>query len=153
MEDRPLSFDAKGWTQNYQIILVLVISVATLHLFRTYWRLRHVPGPMCAKVTNVQRVLWVKTGRAHEVHHEMHEKYGEVVRFGPNMVSLANPDWIPTLYPIRPGFIKARIKNDSQLIRGKMDSLLIRNCKGQLLPNSDAIHTTRRRSARSVQHS
>jgi hypothetical protein len=51
----------------------------------------------------------VKTKRAHEIHQEMHDKYGEVVQFGPNMVSVSNPAWIPTLYPIRPGFPKVSL--------------------------------------------
>lgn len=91
------------------VVLGLAIAFAITHLFRVYWRLKHVPGPFLAKFTNVQRVLWVKTRRAHEIHQAVHDKYGEVVQFGPNMVSLANPAWIPTVYPIRPGFPKAGI--------------------------------------------
>ncbi|KUI52982.1 Pisatin demethylase [Cytospora mali] len=88
------------------LILGLLVSGAALHLFRVWWRLRYIPGPFWAKFTNIQRVLWVTTGRSHEIHQAVHEKYGEVVRFAPNMVSLANPSWIPQLYPIRPGFPK-----------------------------------------------
>ncbi|KAI0180673.1 putative benzoate 4-monooxygenase cytochrome P450 [Hypoxylon sp. FL1284] len=78
-----------------------------LHVFGTWWRLRRIPGPLCAKFTNLQRVLWVKTGRAHLIHEEIHRKYGEVVRIGPNMVSISNPEAIPTIYPMRPGFPKS----------------------------------------------
>ncbi|KAK0723562.1 putative cytochrome P450 oxidoreductase [Lasiosphaeria miniovina] len=89
------------------LLLTLAASGIALHLFRTWWRLRHVPGPIWANFTNIQRVLWVTTGRSHEIHRDMHTKYGEVVRFAPNMVSLGNPAWIPQLYPIRPGFPKS----------------------------------------------
>ncbi len=101
-----------GVTFAAKVILGLVISGTVVHLFCVYWRLRHIPGPFWAKFTNVQRVLWVKTGRAHEIHQAVHEKYGEVAQFGPNMVSLANPAWIPTVYPIRPGFPKASFENN-----------------------------------------
>ncbi|KAL4768502.1 cytochrome P450 [Aspergillus nidulans var. acristatus] len=87
-------------------LLVVVLSIATLHLATVYWRFRHLPGSLLCKFTNLPRVSWVKTKRAHEIHQEMHDKYGEVVQFGPNMVSVSNPAWIPTLYPIRPGFPK-----------------------------------------------
>ena len=89
-----------------RLVLGLLVSVTCVHLFRVYWQLRHIPGPFWAKFTNLQRVAWVRTGRAHEIHQAVHDKYGEVVRFGPNMISLSNPAWIPTVYPIRPGFPK-----------------------------------------------
>lgn len=96
-------------TTVLQIVLGVAVSIAIAHIARTYWRLRHIPGPFWANFTNLQRVAWVNTQRAHEIHQEVHEKYGESVRFGPNMVSLANPEWIPTVYPIRPGFPKASL--------------------------------------------
>ncbi|KAA8644051.1 cytochrome P450 [Aspergillus tanneri] len=89
-----------------EILLVLVICSTLIHFVRSYWRLKHVPGPLWARFTNLQRVSWVKTKRAHEIHQATHDHYGEVVRFGPNMVSLSNPAWIPTVYPIRTGFPK-----------------------------------------------
>ncbi|KAL4868706.1 hypothetical protein BDV12DRAFT_95324 [Aspergillus spectabilis] len=88
------------------LLFIPILSFAALHLARVYWRLRLVPGPFLCKFTNQRRVSWVKTKRAHEIHQEIHDKYGEVVQFGPNMVSISNPAWIPTLYPIRPGFPK-----------------------------------------------
>lgn len=109
MDSATYAEDSKGIMTLSWITLGVAISMALVHLFRVYLRLKHVPGPIWTKLTNVQRVLWVKTGRAHEIHQAMHDKYGEVVQFGPNMVSLANPAWIPTVYPIRPGFPKARI--------------------------------------------
>ncbi|RYP44066.1 hypothetical protein DL768_009435 [Monosporascus sp. mg162] len=105
--DRSFNIQAPEVKVVAQLILGFVISSAVVHLFRVYWRLRHIPGPFWAKFTNVQRVFWVKSRRAHEIHQAVHDKYGEVVQFGPNMVSLANPAWIPTVYPIRPGFPKS----------------------------------------------
>ena len=72
----------------------------------SYWKLRKIPGPFWSRFTNIQRVLWVRTGRAHEIHSAVHERYGPVVRFGPNMVSISDPDAIATVYPMRPGFPK-----------------------------------------------
>ena len=84
----------------------ILLLASCLQLLRTYWRLRHIPGPFWAKITNFQRVYWVKTKKAHLIHQEMHEKYGEFVRFGPNMVSISDPSAIPTVYPMRAGFPK-----------------------------------------------
>lgn len=85
--------------------LVVILYIVQLY-FISYWRLRHVPGPVLAKFTDLQRVWWVKSGRAHEYHRDMHAKYGPIVRFGPNMVSVSDPRVIPTIYPSRPGFPK-----------------------------------------------
>jgi hypothetical protein len=52
---------------------------------------------------------WIGTKRAHLILQDMHEKYGDVVRIGPNMVSFSNPKAIPTVYPMRPGFPKVCI--------------------------------------------
>ena len=87
-------------------ILSLLLAYLCYHILRTYTRLRHVPGPFWARITNLQRISWVRTRRAHEIHTELHEHYGDCVRFGPNMVSIADPAAISTIYPMRPGFPK-----------------------------------------------
>ncbi|KAJ5098536.1 hypothetical protein N7532_005537 [Penicillium argentinense] len=95
---------------DYPGIIHITAIPVVLYLIRylcgLYWRLQHVSGPFFAKFTNLQRVWWVKTGRAHEYHREMHAMYGPVVRFGPNMVSISDPQAIPAIYPSRPGFPK-----------------------------------------------
>jgi len=85
------------------LVLVAVLILATLHLFRTYWRLRHIPGPFLGRITNLQRVSWVKTKRAHLIHQQIHEQYGELVRTGPNMVMFNNPEAIPIVHIMRRG--------------------------------------------------
>lgn len=96
---------------NVPIVLLVWAGVGliTLQLYRTWWRLRQIPGPLPAKITNFQRMGWVGTKRAHLILQDMHEKYGDVVRIGPNMVSFSNPEAIPTVYPMRPGFPKVCI--------------------------------------------
>ena len=88
------------------VLLGLVLALITVQLFRTWWRLRHIPGPFLAKFTNLQRVWWVKTKRADLIHKRLHEQYGEVVRMGPNMVSFSNPAAVPVVYPFGPGMQK-----------------------------------------------
>ncbi|KAI0868045.1 putative benzoate 4-monooxygenase cytochrome P450 [Hypoxylon argillaceum] len=88
--------------------LFVTLSVAVVfQLGRTWWRLRHIPGPFPACITNFQRMSWIGTKRAHLILQDVHTKYGEVVRIGPNMVSFSNPEAIPTVYPTRAGFPKA----------------------------------------------
>lgn len=95
--------------QVWSVALAAATIAISLHLFRVWWSLRHIPGPFLASLTNLQRVWWVKTGRAHLYHQAIHAKYGDVVRIGPHMVSFSNPEAIATVYPIRPGFPKVCI--------------------------------------------
>ncbi|KAJ5747630.1 uncharacterized protein N7511_009326 [Penicillium nucicola] len=89
------------------------LAAATLALYafyevvQSFLYLSHVPGPIIAAFTNLQRVWWVKSGKAHEYHREMHEKYGKLVRFGPNMVSISDPSAMSIIYPHRPGYQKS----------------------------------------------
>lgn len=84
----------------------MLASYICYHYFSTYMKLRDIPGPFLSKFTDFPRMFWVKTMRGHEIHWNNHEEYGEVVRIGPNTVSLADPAAIPALYPMRPGFPK-----------------------------------------------
>ncbi|KAA8652914.1 cytochrome P450 [Aspergillus tanneri] len=74
--------------------------------FLIWFRLRHIPGPFLASLTNFTRMSWVSTKKAHLIHQEIHQKYGDVVRLGPNMVSISDPSAILTIYPMRKGFVK-----------------------------------------------
>jgi len=89
-------------------VVLLPLACLTYHIWRTYARLKDVPGPFWARFTNLQRVLWVKTGRSHEIYQSIHE-HEEFVRIGPNMVSISDPAAIPDVYPMRPGFPKVGI--------------------------------------------
>lgn len=90
-------------------VLALVAILCSWHLLRTFWKLRDIPGPFWAKFTDLYRAGMVKTGRSHEIYQAYHEKYGSLLRLGPNMVSVADPAAIPVIYPMRPGFPKVRL--------------------------------------------
>ncbi|KAI1130704.1 putative benzoate 4-monooxygenase cytochrome P450 [Nemania abortiva] len=95
---------------NLSTIGVLSLSIVfavIVKLFHTWWRLRHIPGPFLASITNLQRMLWVTTKWSHVILQDTHEKYGEVARIGPNMASFSNPEAIPTVYTTKPGFPKS----------------------------------------------
>ncbi|RLL97903.1 hypothetical protein CFD26_105311 [Aspergillus turcosus] len=86
----PVTSHLFGW------LVAGIVAVIAFHLTRTWWRLRHIPGPFLASFTNLYRMSWVPTTRAHLILQDVHRKYGEVVRIGPNMVSFSNPEAIPT---------------------------------------------------------
>ena len=93
-------------------VLLSGLCVALVYLLgtnlRSYRRLSHIPGPFFAAVTNVQRMLWVKSNRAHVIHLNLHRKYGPIVRFGPNMISVADLKEIGTIYSFKKPWPKVR---------------------------------------------
>lgn len=91
-----------------KLVAGILLLLGLLYAGRTWWRLRHIPGPFPACITDFQRVYWVKTKRAHLILQDYHEKYGEVVRIGPNLVSVSNPEVLPSIYTTRTGFPKVR---------------------------------------------
>ena len=67
-------------------------------LLQSYFRLSHIPGPFVACWTNIPRFSWVLSFKAHDIHTALHRKYGPLVRFGPNMVSVGDPKEVSHIY-------------------------------------------------------
>ena len=78
-----------------------------VHFGSNYWRLRHIPGPILAKFSDLWRLYAVWRGDAEITYFKLHEQYGDIVRVGPNCVSISKPDVIPSIYGIGKGFVKA----------------------------------------------
>jgi len=77
-------------------ILVILVGVAILPLvikaLVQHWRLRHIPGPWQAKLTNfwLASKIW-RGGEFPTVARELDKKYGRVVAYGPNRVLFSEP--------------------------------------------------------------
>jgi hypothetical protein len=81
--------------------------VSTLRLaYRT--DLSPIPGPRWARFTGLYRVYRMWSGKAPSVYLDLHQKYGPIVRTGPNTVSIADPSTIPTIYGIGSNFLKVK---------------------------------------------
>ncbi|ESZ92255.1 cytochrome P450 [Sclerotinia borealis F-4128] len=70
------------------------------------------PGPTLAGFTNWWWTASVKSNHHHETMIQLHRKYGDVVRIGPNALSIANVDYIPKIYGINSGFTKASHRSE-----------------------------------------
>jgi len=87
----------------YSFVAVTVIYQVTW----TYSKLREVPGPFAAKFTNLWRLLVVWRRDSHDRYVKLHKKYGDVVRIGPNCISISKPDMISNIYGIQKGYVKS----------------------------------------------
>jgi hypothetical protein len=89
-----------------RIGLFVLIFVARLLFNRYASPLRRYPGPWVASCSRIWKV-WV-TYRGHSEHDFMrlHKKYGDVVRTGPNELSLASPRAAKEVFASGKGFRK-----------------------------------------------
>lgn len=94
-----------GERSVYTAIPFLFVLFA-LWLYRTWKKQSRIPGPFLASISNIPRLLWARSGSAHETHIRLHEKYGSLVRLGPNSVSVGDPREISKIYGIRSSFGK-----------------------------------------------
>ena len=80
------------------LLLLTTCLLLIIHLATVWAKLRFVPGPLWASVSNFPRLYWVWTRKPFAKHIELHKKHGKLVRLGPNMVSVADPKEITTIY-------------------------------------------------------
>ncbi|KAH6685047.1 cytochrome P450 [Plectosphaerella plurivora] len=105
---------ARGLTESLVALVVdhwaLVgglVLVAWLLKNRFNNRLDKYPGPLAASLTDWWRFLDVYRRRPDITHRALHDKYGDVVRLGPNSLSFADPEALKTIYGLNKGFIKS----------------------------------------------
>lgn len=75
----------------------LALSILSYRVF--FHPLRHFPGPLSArltKLTHVARLLPRSDNFAQA--HQLHQKYGDIVRVGPNELTIINPDAIAAIH-------------------------------------------------------
>lgn len=87
------------------LLLTFTLPVVTLllaHIIRSWFRLRHIPGPFWAKITDLWREHHYIKGDYGDVLLTLHKRYGDLVRTGPNSVNLGNPSGVPVIYRTNP---------------------------------------------------
>lgn len=98
------------WLLIGSFILVQIIAALKL-AYRP--DLSSLPGPKWARFTQLYRVYRLWSGQAPAVYLELHEKYGPIVRTGPNAVSIADPMAVPAIYGISSNFLKVIFLKDN----------------------------------------
>ncbi|KAI9811993.1 MAG: hypothetical protein M1827_004885 [Pycnora praestabilis] len=91
------------YQSNFQLAAFLAIlslgyvtAVATYRL--TLHPLAKYPGPLLGKITEAYSVYQAWTGRRHINFWDLHQQYGDIVRFGPNDISINSNTALPQLY-------------------------------------------------------
>ncbi|KAJ5231522.1 uncharacterized protein N7469_006110 [Penicillium citrinum] len=92
-------WDLGFWTQALAITFLAVLFKLSWDTF--FSTLRTIPGPLVARSTDLWRAYHTYRGRVDATHVELHRKYGDAVRIGPNCVSISDPNLIRTIYSTR----------------------------------------------------
>jgi len=95
-------------------LVQLMIASTILLFFRLLFHsftpvLRDIPGPFLAKFTNLWRLIETWKGHHERTMQDLHHRYGPVVRTGPNIVSLTDPDAIEGIYGVKADLPKVRL--------------------------------------------
>ncbi|KAI9376628.1 hypothetical protein BJX61DRAFT_530782 [Aspergillus egyptiacus] len=90
-------------------VLYIIPTLLVVYLTQQYFHngLHRYPGPFLAKFTDLWRFLDVHARRPERTHIALHQKHGDVVRLGPNMLSFASPSAIKVIYGLNKGFTKS----------------------------------------------
>ncbi|KAK1836434.1 Pisatin demethylase [Podospora conica] len=81
--------------------------------------LRRYPGPGLAGWTNLWRFFLVRRGDYHRRIKQLHDKYGPVVRIGPNLVDLDCPELIKTIYGTDVAWRKTEFYHNNSIMVGR----------------------------------
>ncbi|ERF68113.1 hypothetical protein EPUS_06924 [Endocarpon pusillum Z07020] len=143
----PARFDALSWIDSsywVSILLVAPLLLISFYLYKTWAKLRHIPGPFFAQFTDFPRFLWVRSRKAHEIHIDLHAKYGKLVRFGPNMVSVGDPSEISNIYRMH-----------TPLLKSDFYHVILPMSKGKVMPGlfatqDEALHRTLKKPIASI---
>ena len=88
---------------------MVVLAIIQIYLYKSS-PLNTIPGPYLAQFTNVWRLCDHLKRRPERTQQALHAKYGPVVRIGPNMVSLSDPELVRLVYDSRGQFFKVSLR-------------------------------------------
>jgi hypothetical protein len=77
-----------------------IIALQCLYIvYCRFWSpLAGIPGPFTASFSRLWLVQQSRAGSMHRTMIELHRRHGQIVRIGPNEVSVTNPEVIKRIY-------------------------------------------------------
>ncbi|KAB5559620.1 cytochrome P450 oxidoreductase [Coniochaeta sp. 2T2.1] len=96
-----------AFVKNHLILCVTVLYVLSLLYNRYRPGLSGIPGPALAKWTKLWRLHDVYQSQSHWTAIRLHRQHGPLVRIAPNVVSVADPKEIKTIYSLTSAFTKS----------------------------------------------
>ncbi|RDI82162.1 hypothetical protein Vi05172_g7843 [Venturia inaequalis] len=101
---------------------LIVPSVVVAYFLRNKYGygIHRYPGPFLAGFTDLWRFCDAYGRKSEKTFIALHDKYGDVVRIGPNALSFADPKALKTIYGLNKGFTKSEFYPVQQgVVKGK----------------------------------
>ena len=95
------------WQHAWIPLCLFVAILLTILYTKLSTGLRSIPGPLLAAISPIDRLLTAASGHQFQFHLKYHQKYGKLVRVGPNHVSISDAEMIPKVYNIGSKFYKS----------------------------------------------
>lgn len=96
---------------THPLLILPCLSASLLFLLGVYRAFLHplsrIPGPFLPKITSLWLYYHAYIGDEATVIHEVHARYGSVVRVSPNEIDIGDADAIAPIYIAKGGFAKA----------------------------------------------
>ncbi|KAI1491184.1 cytochrome P450 [Biscogniauxia mediterranea] len=94
----------------------LILTVLIWREFRSWYRLRHVPGPFLASISIIWMLRKALSGKLHEYLRDVSEQYGPLVRIGPNELLSTDPDVLRMMSAVRSSYTKGEFYETGRII-------------------------------------
>ncbi|KAI0023898.1 cytochrome P450 [Xylariomycetidae sp. FL0641] len=98
---------------------LLALAVFLFLSVRSWYRLRHVPGPFLASISSLWLVRNALSGRLHEHLRKVGEDYGPLVRIGPNELLSTDPDVLRMMSAVRSPYTKGIFYETGRIVPGE----------------------------------
>jgi hypothetical protein len=99
----------------YLAVTFLSLIFGQLLVNRYCQGLNHIPGPWLASTTNLWRFFATLGRRPEVLHKKLHKDYGDVVRMGPNCVSITDLEAVKKIWSPNSGFFKVSLPGNKIL--------------------------------------
>lgn len=103
----PLSHATQLTAVSYGAYMAALFT--SILVYRSFFHpLRHFAGPKLARLSQFYHFFHIRAKVDNYRHlNRLHEKYGEYVRVGPNLLSISDPDMIEVIFHPQSNFAKA----------------------------------------------
>ena len=98
--------------------VLLLLTAWLARSFRSWYRLRHIPGPRLASHSAAWLLRKLLSGRFHEHMREASDHYGPLVRIGPNDLLCTDPDTLRRICGARSTYTKGDFYETGRIIPG-----------------------------------
>lgn len=115
-------------------VVLLPVGAVAIRLVLNYFSagMQSIPGPFWARFSDVWRMRVALGGQSHMRMMELHDKYGEVVRIGPNTISVSDPRAIEPILGFKNNLNKSRaVVSMMNVYKGKLIPMLISAIDGR----------------------